>query len=123
MQPNIRLVSGEEGPKPLQRLRTDTPGAAHTVQFYENDHFLSAAVADFLAAGITVGQPLVVMATAPYRILEPFVQLGVGSDRVKGALGLGLAISRDLARGMDGELSAESTVGEGTILTLKLPLA
>jgi len=56
-------------------------------------------------------------------IFEPFVQLGVGAERVKEGLGLGLAISRDLARGMGGDLTAESAVGEGTTFTLKLPLA
>ena len=42
-------------------------GSAHVVQFYENDHFLAAAVADFLAAGLSAGQPLVVIATEPHR--------------------------------------------------------
>jgi PAS domain S-box-containing protein len=44
--------------------------AAHTVQFYESDHFLADAVAEFLAAGIEAGQALVVIATGPH--LEAF---------------------------------------------------
>jgi PAS domain S-box-containing protein len=57
------------------------------------------------------------------RIFEPFVQ--VDRHRTPGSqqgVGLGLAISRDLARGMGGELTAESTVGEGSTFTLRLPL-
>jgi signal transduction histidine kinase len=51
-------------------------------------------------------------------IFRPFTQL-----RSEGGAGLGLAISRDMARGMGGELSVTSTVGEGSCFALRLPFS
>jgi signal transduction histidine kinase len=56
-------------------------------------------------------------------IFEPFIQLKEGlSDRESG-VGLGLAISRDLARAMNGDLTVESAEGKGARFTLSLPRA
>lgn len=55
------------------------------------------------------------------RIFEPFTQVSRHDSR-EGA-GLGLAISRKIARSLGGELSAESTLGEGSKFTLTLPEA
>ena len=56
-------------------------------------------------------------------IFEPFIQLKEGlADRGTG-VGLGLAISRDLARAMNGDLTVESTEGKGARFTLALPRA
>jgi signal transduction histidine kinase len=54
-------------------------------------------------------------------IFEPFVQLGRGLKNTQEGTGLGLAISRELARGMNGELVAESEPGVGSTFTLTLP--
>jgi signal transduction histidine kinase len=54
-------------------------------------------------------------------VFEPFVQLGVRVAGQQEGVGLGLAISRDLARKMGGDLIAHSVVGEGTTFTLTLP--
>lgn len=54
-------------------------------------------------------------------ILEPFVQLRTDSDERPEGVGLGLAISRSLARAMNGELRVTSTVGAGSTFSLLLP--
>jgi len=54
-------------------------------------------------------------------IFEPFVQVKTGFTREHEGVGLGLAISRDLARMMHGDLTVRSTVGVGSRFTLKLP--
>ena len=56
-------------------------------------------------------------------IFEAFVQLKEGVADREGGIGLGLSISRDLARAMKGDLTAESTEGKGTRFTLSLPHA
>ena len=56
-------------------------------------------------------------------IFEPFVQVGRTHSSAHEGAGLGLAISRDLARGMGGELAAASTLGEGSTFTVTLPRA
>jgi signal transduction histidine kinase/CheY-like chemotaxis protein len=54
-------------------------------------------------------------------IFNPFVQVGRSSAERRQGVGLGLAISRELARMMEGELVVESTVGRGSTFTLTLP--
>lgn len=56
-------------------------------------------------------------------IFQPFVQVDATSTRSAEGSGLGLAISRDLAHGMGGDLTVDSTPGEGSTFTLILPLA
>lgn len=57
------------------------------------------------------------------RIFDPFVQLPVkdGSETKRKGVGLGLAISRDLARAMHGDLTVTSEPGIGSTFTLRLP--
>jgi signal transduction histidine kinase len=57
------------------------------------------------------------------RVFEPFVQVDGGHTRPHEGMGLGLAISRDLARGMHGDLVVESVTGQGSTFTLTLPRA
>jgi PAS domain S-box-containing protein len=57
------------------------------------------------------------------RIFQPFVQVETGDAAKEKGMGLGLAISRELARAMGGDLSVTSVVGRGSIFTLALPTA
>ncbi|HEX7706587.1 MAG TPA: ATP-binding protein [Thermoanaerobaculia bacterium] len=56
-------------------------------------------------------------------IFHAFVQLDVPQDEAQRGVGLGLAISRDLARAMGGDVLAESTPGIGSVFTIDLPAA
>ncbi|MBR9990041.1 MAG: PAS domain-containing sensor histidine kinase [Gemmatimonadetes bacterium] len=54
-------------------------------------------------------------------IFEPFVQVGRTHSSSHEGAGLGLAISRDLARAMNGDLSVRSEPDAGSTFTLTLP--
>jgi signal transduction histidine kinase len=56
-------------------------------------------------------------------IFDPFVQLGRTLTSKHEGAGLGLAISRDLARAMDGDVNVQSVEGKGAEFTLRLPVA
>jgi signal transduction histidine kinase len=55
------------------------------------------------------------------QIFAPFVRIDTGYSRSTEGVGLGLAISRDLSRAMGGDLTVQSTLGEGSTFTLRLP--
>ena len=57
------------------------------------------------------------------RLFQPFEQADAHTATRFGGTGLGLSISRRLAELMGGEVSMASAPGEGTIMTLDLPLA
>jgi CheY-like chemotaxis protein len=55
------------------------------------------------------------------RIFDPFQQADGSFSRRFAGTGLGLTISRELARAMGGDLSCDSTPGEGSVFTFEVP--
>jgi signal transduction histidine kinase len=53
-------------------------------------------------------------------IFEPFVQVERSLNRPHEGIGLGLSISRELARGMGGDLTVQSEIERGSVFTVKV---
>jgi len=120
--PLIAAVDGEKVRQILLNLLTNAvkftrPGGRLTISVAES-------VAKHDALVVTVHDTgLGIAAVRLRRVFEPFGQEPQGTVRHLDGTGLSLAICRDLARGMGGELTAESAPGEGSTFTLELPRA
>jgi PAS domain S-box-containing protein len=94
-------------------IKFTEPGGAISVSYHRADRGVRIRVTD-TGRGIAPEQQA--------RIFDPFVQVDrhLTAESQQG-VGLGLAISRDLARGMGGDLHVSSVPGEGSTFTLWLP--
>ena len=94
-------------------IKFTEPGGTIRVSYHRADGGVRIRVSD-TGRGIAPEQQA--------RIFDPFVQVDrhLTAESQQG-VGLGLAISRDLARGMGGDLGVLSAPGEGSTFTLWLP--
>jgi signal transduction histidine kinase len=95
-------------------LKFTPPGGSITVSSEQRGHDVHVRVVD-TGVGIP-GDKLDV-------IFNPFVQVDQRRARAQEGIGLGLSISRELARAMGGDLTVTSALGRGSEFTLCLPAA
>ena len=94
-------------------VRYSPAGASITMSAHRNGDGTVAIDVKDTGPGIPVDRQRV--------IFEPFVQLDRSLARTNEGVGLGLSISRDLAHGMNGDLTVTSAPGEGSCFRLILP--
>jgi signal transduction histidine kinase len=95
-------------------IKFTPPGGRLAISADATPDFVNVRIAD-----TGIGIP----ADALSRIFEPFAQVNGTLAGKDSGVGLGLSISRVLARGMGGDLTATSALGAGATFTLSLPRA
>jgi signal transduction histidine kinase len=99
----------------MNAIKYSPPGTPIGITIREQDGRTRISVSD---------QGVGIPADQVDRVFQPFVQLqGSAAAGSKRGVGLGLSISRDLARAMDGDIDLTSEPGKGSTFTLDLPSA
>jgi PAS domain S-box-containing protein len=116
----LRLVGDEERVRQIllnlagNAVKFTPPGGEVTLTCSGNGEWVDIAVSDN-GPGIPPEKHL--------SIFDPFVQVDRRLSNPGEGVGLGLAISQDLALAMSGEISVDSEPGRGSTFTLRLPAA
>ena len=129
-QKGIELVI--ELPDPSLRITTDIDRArqilvnlgANAVKFTDRGHVRISTVVEAGQVRISVADTGPGISAADQRLLfRPFAQVDTGLTRRHGGTGLGLYISRELAKLLRGHIDLRSEIGRGSTFTLQLPLS
>lgn len=94
-------------------IRYSNENAKITVHSYQSDH---RAIIEIQDEGIGIPEE-----DLPH-ITERFYRVNKARSRIDGGAGLGLSIVKQLVKQHDGSLAIKSVVGEGTLVTISLPL-
>jgi two-component system, sensor histidine kinase len=95
---------------------------ANAVKFTREGHVEVEASAEASTVSIRVRDTGI--GIAPHQlgeIFKSFRQLETGLSRNHGGLGLGLAVAQKLIRLLDGSISVDSQLGQGSVFTVNLP--
>lgn len=95
-------------------LKYTPDGGKVTVRIEENDHFGILRVSD---TGVGI-EP-----RKQERIFERFYRVDDARTRESGGTGLGLAIVKHLTQALDGNITVDSTPGQGSTFQVKIPSA
>lgn len=95
-------------------MKFTPPGGKVALCFWKEDRWCSLEVSD---TGIGIPEE------KQDRIFERFYQVDGSMTRPYGGTGLGLALVKEIVEAHHGDVSVESTLGEGSTFRVKLPLA
>ena len=110
----LKILHSESGANTLISLKLAGEGNSRVlVTVSEHDHSAEVKVQDW-GTGIAESELA--------HIFERFHRADVSRTRETGGYGLGLAITKAMVSAYRGTIVAESRVGEGTVMTVRLPL-